>query len=190
MVAILVNAAEAEPVTLEEAKAHARIDASHEDEKVAALISAARGEVENRTGRALMPQNWRIVRDAVPLGGVIRLAPAPVISVDAVTVYGGDGSPNVVSPDDYQADIVSSPGRLQLGSGRFWGARAMNGIEVDLTCGYASAEAVPAPLKQAILMLVAYWFEQREAGALGAIAGPVDRGVAALVAPYRMPRVL
>lgn len=190
MVAILVNAPQAEPVTLGEAKAHARVDASHEDEKVAALIAAARAEVENRTGRALMRQTWRLVRDAVPIGGVIRLAPAPLISVDAVTIYGGDGMPNVIAPQDYEVDLFSSPGRLRLGSGRFWGARAMNGIEVDITCGYPAAGDVPAPLKQAILLLVGYWFEQREAGAIGAVAGPVDRGVAALLAPYRMPRVL
>jgi len=189
MVAILVSAPQAEPVTREEAKAHARIDGASEDGLVDTLITAARADVENRTGRALMPQGWRIVRDAIPAGGILRLAPAPVISVDAVTLYGADGTPSVASAEEYEADLVSSPGRLKLGSGRFWGARAMNGIEVDVTCGYASAADVPAPLKQAILMLTAYWFEQREAAAVGGVAGATANGVAALVAPYRMPRL-
>lgn len=189
MVAILVSGPVAEPVTREAAKAHARIDGAAEDERVDALIAAARAEVENRTGRALMAQSWRIVRDAIPRGGVVRLAPAPVISVDALTLYGADGSPTVASADEYEVDLASSPGRLVLKSGRFWGVRAMNGIEIDLTCGYGDADMVPAPLKQAVLMLTAYWFEQREAAVVGAVAGDVANGVAALVAPYRMPRL-
>lgn len=189
MVAILVSGPATEPVTREEAKAHARVDGASEDARIDALIAAARAEVENRTGRALVTQSWRIVRDAIPRGGVVRMAPAPVISVEALTVYGADGTPTVATTDEYDVDLVSSPARLMLKSGRFWGVRAMNGVEIDFTCGYGDAAAVPAPLKQAILMLVAYWFEQREAAAVGAVAGDVANGVAALIAPYRMPRL-
>ncbi|MBJ3774822.1 head-tail connector protein [Acuticoccus mangrovi] len=189
MVAILVTAPQAEPVTRDEAKAHARIDGNAEDGRVDALITAARMEVENRTGRALVTQGWRIVRDGVPRGGVIRLAPAPIQSVDAVTVYAQDGTPTVVSSDDYEVDSASAPGRLKFAAGRFWGARAMNGIEVDVTVGYGDPEDVPAPLKQAVLLLIAYWFEEREAARVGAVTEPVTSGVAALLAPYRMPRL-
>ncbi|MEM9221498.1 MAG: head-tail connector protein [Pseudomonadota bacterium] len=189
MVAILTTAPQAEPVTREEAKAHARIDGSSEDQHIDALIVAARTEVENRTSRALMTQNWRIVRDGVPRGGVVRIAPAPLISVDQVTVYDADGAPETVPQDDYQVDLISSPGRLKLRAGRCWSSRAMNGLEIDFTCGYGAREAVPAPIKHSILMLIAYWFEQREAAAAGAVAGPVANGVSALLAPYRMPRI-
>ncbi|WP_420392563.1 head-tail connector protein [Acuticoccus sp.] len=189
MVAILVTPPLAEPVTVEEAKAHARIDGSTEDAKVAALITAARAEVENRTGRALVRQGWRIVRDAVPYGGVVRLSPAPVRSVDAVTVYGRDGLPSVVAPEEYRFDLSSSPGRLTFARARFWGARTMNGLEIDVTCGYGAPEDVPAALKQAVLMLVAYWYEQREAALAGVVVEPVAHGLSALTASYRMPRL-
>lgn len=189
MVAILVSAPQEEPVTRDDAKAHARIDGTSEDGTIDALIAAARTDVESRTGRALMLQGWRIVRDCIPAGGIVRLAPSPVVSVDAVTVYGNDGAPNTVSTDEYQVDTISTPARMRFNTGAAWSARAMNGLEVDITCGYASASAVPAPLKQAVLMLVAYWFEQREAASLRAVAGPVAHGVDALIAPYRMPRI-
>ena len=189
MVAILVAPPGAEPVTRGEAKAHARIDGTDEDERVDALIAAARADVENRTGRALVTQGWRIVRDAVPRGAVVRLQPAPVQAVTAVTVFGDDGAPQVVSPDDYDVDLASAPGRLVLQRGRGWSARALNGFEVDLTCGYGPPEAVPAPLKHAVLMLVAYWFEVREAAEYGVVAGPVASRTAALLAPYRVARL-
>ncbi len=153
------------------------------------LITAARLDVESRTGRVLVTQGWRIVRDGPPRGGVVRLTPGPVQSVDAVTVYGPDGVPAVVPPDDYIVDTANVPGRLKLSSGRFWGARALNGLEIDMTCGYGDPQDVPASLKQAVLMLVSYWFEQREAAALKAVPAHVAAGVAALTAPYRMPRL-
>jgi uncharacterized phiE125 gp8 family phage protein len=189
MVAILVTPPGEEPVTREEAKAHARVDGTDEDSRIDALIAAARADVENRTGRALITQGWRIVRDGVPRGGILRLAPAPVQSVAAVTVYGEDGAPCVVPADDYEVDVASAPGRLRLLPGRQWGVRSMNGLEVDISCGYGGPQAVPAPLKQAILMLVAYWFEVREAAAYGAVGGPVASRTAALLAPYRVTRL-
>jgi uncharacterized phiE125 gp8 family phage protein len=189
MVAILVTPPGAEPVTREEAKAHARIDGTDEDARVDALIAAARADVENRTGRVLVTQSWRIVRDAVPRGGIVRLAPAPVQAVTAVTVFGDDGAPQVVPADEYAVDVASSPGRLVLQRGLGWYGRSVNGFEVDITCGYGGPEAVPAPLKHAVLMLVAYWFEVREAAAYGVIAGPVASRTAALLAPYRVARL-
>lgn len=189
MVAILVTPPQAEPVTRDEAKAHARVDGAAEDGRIDALIKAARIEVENRTGRALVTQGWRIVRDCVPSGGILRLAPAPVASVTAVTAYGSDGTPRVLSPEEYEVDTASAPGRLKFAAGGPCCTRAMNGIEVDLTCGYGGPAAVPEPLKQAVLMLAAYWFEQREAALVGAVAEPVAEGVGALLAPYRLMRL-
>ncbi|WP_157961776.1 head-tail connector protein [Acuticoccus kandeliae] len=189
MVAILVTPPAAEPVTRDEAKAHARVTGASDDAQIDALVTAARIDIENRTGRALVTQGWRIVRDGAPKGGIIRLGPAPIQSVDAVTVYGDDGMPVLVSSAEYEVDLYSAPGRLRLASGRFWGARAMNGIEVDVTAGYGDPDDVPGPLKQAILMLVAYWYEQREAALVGAVSDFVACGITTLTAPYRMPRL-
>jgi uncharacterized phage protein (predicted DNA packaging) len=47
---------------------------------------------------------------------------------------------------------------------------------------------VPAPLRQAMLMLVGHWFMAREATAEGHLEA-VPHGVAALIAPYRRLRL-
>lgn len=189
MVAILVTPPQAEPVTREDAKLFARVDGTAEDARIDALIKAARVEVENRTGRALLTQGWRIVRDCVPRGRVVRLTPTPVASVAAVTVYDDSGVPHVLANEEFEVDTASAPGRLLFKRGAATGTRALNGLEVDLTCGYGDADTVPAPLKQAVLMLMAYWYEQREASLVGAVTGSVANGVASLIAPYRMPRL-
>lgn len=189
MVAILVTPPAAEPVTREEAKAHARISGSMEDARVDALIAAARADVENRTGRALVTQGWRIVRDTVPRGGVVRLAPAPVQSVTAVTVYGHHGLSTEVPPEMYDADLAASPARLVFRRGVDWREASETGLEVDIVCGYGGPEAVPSHLKHAILTLVTYWYEAPDRWDQSIIHGPTAGRVEALIAPYRVARI-
>jgi uncharacterized phiE125 gp8 family phage protein len=66
--------------------------------------------------------------------------------------------------------------------------RSAAGIELDVSAGYgAAAIDVPEPLRQAIRLLAAHWYENRGVVALGqtsAVTLPVS--VPALLAPYRM----
>src|SRR4051812_6207132 len=74
MTSTLIAGPGEEPVTLAEAKAFCRIDASDEDALVSALIAAARLHVESMTGRALVEQTWRFSVSCAP-----RLIELPVI---------------------------------------------------------------------------------------------------------------
>ena len=90
--------------------------------------------------------------------------------------------------DDYEVDAVAVPGRLVLSAtAPVVVGKAINGIEIDVTAGYGpSSVDVPAPLRQAVMMLVAHWYEHR--GAVGHdMAGAVPpHGFDALIAPYRI----
>ena len=188
MTAALIAAPTLEPVALADAKAHLRLDTDDDDALIAAAIAAARVHVEVATRRVLIEQGWRVSLDAWPRKRILTIPVAPLIAVDAVTVYDAAGDPVVVPADDYEVDAVSVPGRLVLASPVPAPAgRAVNGIEIDVTAGYGpSSVEVPAPLRQAIMMLVAHWYEHR--GAVGHdLAGAVaPLGFEALVAPYRI----
>ena len=55
-----------------------------------------------------------------------------------------------------------------------------------LTAGYGDeASDVPAPIRHAIKLLVAHWFEQREPVVLGSAPQEVPGTVAGLLLPYR-----
>ena len=188
MTAALITPPALEPVGLADAKAHLRLDSNDDDALITAALAAARVHVEAATRRCLIEQGWRVYLDRWPRKRIVALSPAPLLAVDAVTVYDANGDPTTVDPDDYEVDTIAVPGRLMLsGAAPVTVGRAMNGIEIDVTAGYGpSGVDVPAPLRQAIMMLAAHWYEHR--GAVGHdLAGSVPPlGFDALVAPYRI----
>ncbi|WP_421724239.1 head-tail connector protein [Bauldia sp.] len=190
MTAALITGPALEPVSLADAKAHLRLDTADDDGLLTAAIVAARVHVEAATRRLLIEQAWRLYYDAWPRS-VVALPVAPLMSVDKVTVFDAAGAPQVVAPEDYTADVVSVPARLTLATSAPTAVgQAFNGIEIDVTAGYgATSVNVPAPLRQAILMLVAHWYEHR--GAVGHDQGgeTTPLGFDALVAPFRLVTV-
>jgi uncharacterized phiE125 gp8 family phage protein len=168
-----------EPVALDEAKAYLRVTYDQEDALISALITAARQRIEAELGVALIATGFCEIHDvwpleigtAVPLtdplsalfAGPLRLKRRPLLSVQAVAVADGVGAFHTVNPASYAAEAGSRPGRIAPYDVA-WPAPgvAAGGVRIDYTAGYGAAEGdVPAPLRQAILQLVADAFEHR-----------------------------
>lgn len=177
-----------EPITLADAKAHLRVTHADEDQLIGTLISSARRIIEARCGLLLIQQVWTAYLDDWPDTGVIELPLAPVLSISTVAVFGEDDIAATIDPAHYYADTASRPPRLLLRGSRIWArpGRIANGIAISVTAGYgAAASSVPEPLRQAILILVAHWFEHRGAAA----PPPLPLTVDALTRPYREARL-
>jgi uncharacterized phiE125 gp8 family phage protein len=187
MTATLTTPPAIEPVSLAEAKTHLRVDGDDDDSLIAATITAARLFVEQATRRALLAQGWRVLMDAWPASRTIEMPIAPLIEVNAVSVI-DDGSDEIeVDQAAYEIDVFSTPPRLLLVGSLPSPGRGLNGIAIDVTAGYGeAADAVPAPLLQAILQLVAHWYENRSAVSYDRSQGVAPLGVDALIAPYRV----
>jgi uncharacterized phiE125 gp8 family phage protein len=137
--------------------------------------------VETDTRRALLTQTWRLVRDAWPPDGRLVVTPAPLRQVVAARVYDSAGATHAIDPQAFALDKAASV----LGFAP-WSlpqpGRAVGGIEIDVETGYGAAADVPEPLRQAIRLLLAHWYENR------AVAGAptaLPANVAALLAPFR-----
>ena len=63
------------------------------------------------------------------------------------------------------------------------------GIEIDYVAGFGDAADVPADLKQAVLALVAHWFEHRDAAVVAGPGAVVPAGFDRLVETYRQVRL-
>jgi uncharacterized phiE125 gp8 family phage protein len=181
----LLSGPAVEPLSLAEAKAHLRLDAADEDALVERLIAAARAKVESDTRLVTIAQAWRVSLEAWPRQRTVTLPVQPLLAVDVVRALDGAGVATIVPASDYEVDFEAGTVTAKAAAGFAPGVSA-GGFEIDFTAGFGPAGAdVPAPLRQAMLMLAAHWFEQRSAVAVGDLPQTVPAGVAALTAPYR-----
>ena len=153
-----------EPLTLDEAKAHLRVDFTSEDSYISALIAAARGWIEKECALALITQEWALTLDAFPSGTApIELKIAPLISVDSIKYTPLGEGEKTWAAANYAVDIYGRPARIVPVSA--WPADqlvALNGVTVAMTCGFGAAAAVPDVIKEALRLLVGYWYLNRE----------------------------
>lgn len=187
MSSILLTAPAIEPLSLDEAKAFLRVEHNDDDALIGALIAAARLHIETETRRALITQSWRIVLDCWPECGRLPVRPAPLRTLNAVRVFDFENSAHAI---DLQAFVLDF-GACELAFlpwALMQPTRIADGIEIDVTVGYGDTAAdVPEPLRQAIRLLVAHWYENRGLVASGTTqAAVLPTTVAALIVPYRM----
>lgn len=167
----------AEPVTLAEVRAHARIDTTADDATLASYILAARQHIENITGRALAVTTFEMTLEDFD-DDEIDLPRAPVSSIVSVTYTDVNGAAQTMPAADYTLDATSFVPRLLLGYGKSWpGVRGEPG---DVRIQFVAGEVQPpAPLRHAVMLLAATWHENRE-------TPPDNPAVDALIAPYRI----
>lgn len=174
-----------EPLTLDDIKQHLRIDHDHEDTHLMELQHAARQMVESTLDLALLEQNWRQYEPGVPPQRWLRLKVRPVLSIESVTAFDGEGNPSVLAPASYSLTRDRSGQIIEFGE-TLDAASAANGLEIDVLCGMgATGLDVPETLRHAIRLLIAHWYEFR--GAIAPQDQPVSLppGFETLVAPWR-----
>jgi uncharacterized phiE125 gp8 family phage protein len=188
MSAILLSPPASEPISLANAKLFLRVEHDADDDLIAALIAAARVQLEAQTRRALVTQTWRLVRDVWPASGALPILPVPLREVTAIGVYDSAGMLQMLDVDDFPIDTASAPAILSFERRALPApGRRNGGIEIDIEVGYGDdATDVPAPFKQAIRLLVAHWYENRRLIAVSGEVASLPSSVSALIAPYRV----
>ena len=184
-----------EPVTVAEAKSHLRVDTSDDDTYIGTLITAAREWVEAYLDRTLVHTQWRMRLERFPTDSQypIELPRPPVVSsgtATAVTItYTPSAGASTVTLDatEYRVDRQATPGVCRPLYGQTWPSHLVdqNSTTVTWWAGYSSdGTSVPAPVKSAILMLVAHLWRNREMTAEAALS-EVPMGTKALLDTIR-----
>ncbi|WP_417310839.1 head-tail connector protein [Devosia sp.] len=192
MISYLLAGPAVEPLALAEARAWLRLDTEAEDSLVTTLIAAARLHVESLTGRALLTQSWRLVLDQWPADRVVTLPVAPLISLTAIRAFDDDDDEHMVPLAQFTPETGVHPARLLLPAtvAGMPALRQRLGLEIDYVAGFgAEPEAVPADIKAAMLQLVAYWFENRDAVLVAGSGAVVPAGFDRALTPYRRARL-
>ena len=150
-----------EPVSLETAKAFLRVDGTADDAVIGLLISAAREKGEAISRLAFLTQTVELVLDAWPDDLTLRLRRAPLQSVTSVTYLDEEGVQATWT--DYQVDARSAVGYVTFGSVPSVTLFPTGAIKITYVAGYGdTATSVPSNIQMALLMLIAYWYENRE----------------------------
>lgn len=189
----LVSGPQSEPLTVDDVKAQSRIDISDDDALILNYIEAAREFIErDYLSCALITQTWDLYLDDWPAGDSLYLPRPPLQSVTSVTYTDEDGSSATFSSSSYLVDTVGKPGRIVLKTDYSWPSTTLqevNGLVVRFVAGYGDdADDVPARIRQALRLLVADFYENRENAivAQGITVEQVPFGVKQLLASLNL----
>ncbi|MEJ8570747.1 head-tail connector protein [Microbaculum marinum] len=172
------------PVSLDEAKAHLRVDHDDQDGLIAAHIEAATAWVDGFTGivgRALVTQTWR--QDFAGFAPRLCLPLVPASAIVSVSYFDVINDPQTLDAGTCALLSDARGAYVVLQPGHSWPAtwRRDDAVSVIFTAGYGDPADVPQPLRQAIQLLVQRLFD----GADASIDAANDRVVDTLIAPYR-----
>jgi uncharacterized phiE125 gp8 family phage protein len=174
-----------EPVSVAEAKDHLNIvDDETKDVLIASYIRSARAFVESESGCIFVRRQF--VESFNRWTKYLSLSRRPLISVDGVDYTDLSGVPQTVNSADYYTML----GLRRIAPVSTWPHLGNGGaISVRYTAGFLEGEQV-AELelgRQAILLLVAHWFENRETVSIGnTVTTEVPYAVRALVDQFRL----
>lgn len=187
---VLVTAPTADLLSLDEVRAQCRVDGDDEDELLKAYIAAVTGHLDGWAGilgRALVTQTWSVSRRCFE--DRMRLPLAPVSAIVSVKYQDADDTEQTLASGNY--GLLSDglgPYVYRQPTGAWPGAYSRaNAVTITFTAGYGAASNVPRPIRQAALMLVAHWYENREPAVIGTSVADLPLSVSMLLAPYRRP---
>lgn len=177
-----------EPIDLDEAKAHLRVDHTSEDSIITILIQAARETVEKHTNRSLITQTRVMKLDDFPFFDTIRLTHGPVQSLTSIT-YDDEAEANqTLASINYWVDYDSDICRVVVKESWPSTYDKPNAVQITYDAGYGDDSTdVPAPLRQAMFLILGHLYENRQqvivsGGASGALEIPF--GASVLMSPY------
>jgi uncharacterized phiE125 gp8 family phage protein len=153
-----------EPLTLDEAKKQLRVDSDGDDSFIEEKIIAAREWVEDYTGLVLTRRE--VTESLSGLLARTALRAWPVAADQPITIAYRDqvGAEQVIA--DAVIRAATRPALIFPAAGSRWplGWPATGVVDATFTAGFASAAEIPQGLKQAMLVMLTAFYEDREGG--------------------------
>lgn len=131
----------AEPIHVERAKQHLRIDHDHEDEYIAGLVAAARAHAEVYRSEVFVTQKFELILDRFPTGrGDITLPWHPLVSVSSVVYVDTDGTSTTFATTKYTVSAKHKPGIVALAADEQWPStqHVVDAVTITFIAGHAT----------------------------------------------------
>ncbi len=181
-------------VPVDALKAHLRLGTGFADDAVQdtvleSFLRAAIAAVEGRTGKILISRefSWTLMEWRDPMGQILPVAPISAILDLRTTDVDGNETPLpadrvVLAQNTHRPKLLPKGGALPA-------MPPKGSITVTFSAGFAPEfTALPDDLAQAVLMLAAHYYENRNA--VDVPMGSMPFGVAALTERYKNIRIV
>ena len=173
--------------TTAEAKDFLKVDTTADDTLIDNLIKAATQSCEEYTNQYFMDtlvtqysDNWL---------EVYRLYKSPVSSLTTIKYYDTNDSIQTLDPANYILDDASKPARIGLAVDGTLPSLSdrINAVAVQYTVGYGTASTdVPDGIKQAVLLTIGNWYENRQTVITGRTATELPLSSQYLLNQYKI----
>lgn len=184
------TAASTFPVSLTEAKSHLKIDTTADDTYITAIIKAATQLSEEYTNRFFI--NTTVKQFASNFQEIETLFKSKVNAVTHVKYYDSNNTLQILAPSVYSKQLEYEPAQIQLAHNKSYPniTKRNDAVEVEYTVGYGnSASDVPEIIKQAILLTIGNFYQNRNSVVIGRIATELPQNVKWLLDTYKVQTV-
>jgi uncharacterized phiE125 gp8 family phage protein len=179
---LLVTPPTVEPITTDEAVHYMRIGtpSTADSAFITGLIKSARKYCENLQHRAYITQTWEMSLNKFPCAyndrlnnvkksDVIEIPMGNLQTVDSVTYTDSANVAHTLAENtDYIVSTRGVLGKISPPYNGLWPTSELAPLDpvvIRFTCGYGLAVAIPETIKQAMYMLIDYWYNNRDAAA-------------------------
>jgi uncharacterized phiE125 gp8 family phage protein len=150
-----------EVLTVEDVKNHLRIvtEDTDYDDLIPLWIKAARERAELYLRMLLIAREVVIYADMFDIEFELNIY--PINSITHIKYYDGDNTLQTLAASNYITDLISEIPRIEFENipqvyDRY------NAVQVTVNAGYSTVAAVPQQIKQAMLILIAHFDQNRE----------------------------
>jgi uncharacterized phiE125 gp8 family phage protein len=174
-------------LTTAEAKTHLKVDTSADDTYIDNLVSAATQSAQIFTNRIFIDSV--IIQYGDTWNDIATLFKSPVSDFDSITYYDSDNSLQTLASSVYITDLVHQPARIGLKPSQSFPTLAdrINAVVVEYTVGYGSSAAfVPEGIKEAVLLTIGNWYENRQEVVVGRIATELPKSAQYLLEQFKV----
>lgn len=169
-----------------------KLDSDADSALVTMYLGAARRHFEKLTGLALINQTLKTTWDRTPTGRTIDLPRSPLGSITSATYLDSTGSTATFSSASYAAINAGASncfGRLALKPDYDWPTIGdyLGAFSVTYVAGFgAAATDIPEDIRVALLMLAAWFYEERLPVAVGSSINALPNHLDAIVESHRV----
>jgi uncharacterized phiE125 gp8 family phage protein len=183
----VITPASTYPVSLTEAKSHLKVDTTADDTYITSIIKAATQLSEEYTNRLFI--DTVIDQTCSDFAQLQTLFKSKVSAVAHVKYYDSDNSLQTLSATVYDTQLNYEPSQIQLAENQSFPTitKRNDAVVARYTVGYGSAASdVPEIIKQAILLTIGNFYQNRNSVVIGRIATELPMNVKWLLDTYKV----